>query len=342
MKTKRKIRLALVGTDTLRGKEMKDILDSHKLFFDSIDFFDRDVEEEYSKLTEFRGEPKVVHHIEKDSLVDTDLVFLAADQQTNREYGDLSRSQGFQAIDLSETFNDKKEIPVVVAGINDRAILREKPGIVANPHPVTIILSHILDAIQREFELDKAVTFVLQPVSAFEESGIEELANQSFAILNSSALTRKVFKAQIAFNLLSHTESLDEDGFDTVEKQVMVEIGQVLGVEDLPHTLSIIQAPVFHTYSIMIYFELAKGAGLQAIKHLFKRSSYFKLITPTLSSPASCVSVAGKDKIHIGQIKKVAELPNSFWLWAVADNLTRGSALNAFEIAEQILSTPRA
>jgi len=342
MKTKSKIRLALVGTDTLRGKEMKDVLDSNRLFFDSIDFFDPDVKEEYSKLTEFRGVPKVVHHIEKDSLVDTDLVFLAADQQTNREYGDLARSQGFQVIDLSETFNAEEETPVVVAGINDRAILREKPGIVANPHPVTIILSHVLDAVHRKFKLEKAVTFVLQPVSAFEESGIEELASQSFAILNSSALIKKVFKAQIAFNLLSHTEPLDEDGFDTVETQVMVEVGKVLGVEDLPLTLSIIQAPVFHTYSIMVYFELTRGAGLQAIKDLFKRSSYFKLTTPTLSSPASSVSVAGKDKIHIGQIKKVNTLPNSFWLWAVADNLTRGSALNAFEIAEKILSVRRA
>ncbi len=78
------------------------------------------------------------------------------------------------------------------------------------------------------------------------------------------------------------------------------------------------------------------------MKNLFKGSPYFKLASPTLSSLASCVSVAGKDEIYIGQIKKVNTLPNSFWLWAVADNLTRGSALNAFEIAEQILSARRA
>lgn len=342
MKVEKKIRLALVGTDSLRSKEIKDVLNSKRLFFDSIDFFDPDVKEEYSKLTEFRGEPKVIHRLKRDSLLDSDLVFLATDQETNREFGFLAKTQDFQVIDLNGTFNADEEIPVVVAGINDKYILKEKPGIVANPHPVTIILSHVFDAILRKFNLRKAVSFVLQPVSAFEESGIEELASQSFALLNGSALTKKVFKAQIAFNLLSHTEPQYKDGFDKVEKQVMAEIRRVLGVKDLPLTLSIIQAPVFHTYSIMIYFELTKRAGLLAIKDLLRKSPYVKLSSPTLSSQASCVSVAGKDKIHIGQIKKVDMHSNGFWLWAVADNLTRGCALNAFEIAEQILSARRA
>jgi len=341
MKVDRKIKLALVGTDTMRGKEIKDVLSSSKLFFDSIDFFDPDVKEEYSKLTEFRGEPKVIRHIEQDSLVGSDLVFLASDQETNRKFGSLSHTQDFQAIDLCGAFNAEKEIPVMVAGINDGSVLREKPGIVANPHPATILLSHVFGAVLQEFVLEKVVSIVLQPVSAFEESGIEELASQSFAILNGSALTKKVFKAQIAFNLLSHTEALDKDGFDAVERQVAAEVRKVLGVKDLPLTLSIIQAPVFHTYSIMSYFELKKKVSLQRLKDLFKRSPYIKLSSPKLSAPASCVSVAGKDKIHIGQIKKVDTLPNSFWVWAVVDNLTRGSALNALEIAEKLLSARR-
>ena len=339
---KKKIRLALVGTDSLRGKEIKNVLESKRLFFDSIDFFDPDVKEEYSKLTEFRGEPKVIHHLTQDSLLDADLVFLASGQQINREFGLLAKTQDFQVIDLNQTFNAEKEIPVVVAGINDSRVLKKSPRIVANPHPVTIILSHVLGVVLEESDLKKAVAFALQPASAFEESGIEELASQSFAILNGSALTRKVFKTQTAFNLLSHTEPLDKDGFDKVEKQVIAEVRGVLEAEDLPLTLSIIQAPVFHTYSIMVYFEPKERISFQAMKNLFKKSSYIMLSSPAPSSLASCVSVAGKDKIHVGQIKKSDAPHNSYWLWAVADNLTRGSALNAFEIAEQILSVRRA
>ena len=339
MNTKRRLQIALIGTDSLRGKEIKDVLDYKNFPFDRIEFFDLDVGEEYSKLTEFRGEPRVIRYPEEAYLVDYDLVFLAADKKINRRFGLLAQKQKFQAIDLSETFNSEEAIPVVVAGVNDDIILHKKPALIANPHPVTVILSHIFNLILQSFGLSKAVSFVLRPVSAFDESGIEELANQSFAVLNSSSLTKKVFKTQIAFNLLSHTEPMDEDGFAAPERQIIAEIRRVLSGRDFPLTLSIIQAPVFHTYSIMTYLELEKKAEIKTLKELFKKSSYFKLIPSSLSSPASCASVAGKDKIYIGQIKKERALPNGFWIWTVADNLTLGSALNAYEIAMKILSS---
>ena len=334
----KKLNFALVGTDSMRGIEIKEVLSQKKFPLEKIDFFDPDVEEEYSKLTDFRGEPKVIHHLDEESLVNSDLVFLAADKTINRKYGNLARKQKYKAIDLSETFNSEKEIPVVVAGINDEIILKEKPDIIANPHPVTVILSHIFYLILKEVGLSKAIAFILQPVSAFEESGIEELANQSVALLNSASLSKKVFKAQIAFNLLSYTEPMDKNGFSAVEKQIMFEIKRVLKEWNFPLTLSIIQAPVFHSYSIMTYLELKKKTEIQPLEDIFKKSPYFKLTSPSLTSPASCASVAGKDEIFIGQIKKEKSLPNSFWVWTVMDNLTRGSALNAYEIAEKVLS----
>ena len=342
MNTKKGLQIALIGTDSLRGKEIKDVLDYKNFPIDRIEFFDPDVEEEYSKLTEFRGEPRVIRYPEEAYLVDSDLVFLAADKKINRRFGILAQKQKFQAIDLSETFNSEEAIPVVVAGVNDDIILHKKPVLIANPHPVTVILSHIFNLILQSFGLSKAVSFVLRPVSAFDESGIEELANQSFAVLNSSSLTKKVFKSQIAFNLLSPTEPMDEDGFAAQERQITAEIKRVLSGWDFPLTLSVIQAPVFHTYSIMTYLELEKKAEINTLKELFKKSSYFKLIPSSLSSPASCASVAGKDKIYIGQIKQERSLPNGFWIWTIADNLTLGSALNAYEIAMKILSSAAA
>jgi aspartate-semialdehyde dehydrogenase len=321
MKETKKPRVALIGTDSLRGKEIKNVLSQKKFPLKDIDFFDVDVEEEYSKLTEFRGEPKVIHHLDKESLSDSDLVFLASDKKVNQAFGILAQKQKFQAIDLSETFNAEEKIPVVVAGVNDEIISKKRPGLIANPHPL------------KEFGLLKAVSFILQPVSAYEESGIEELADQSYAFLSSSSLSKKVFKEQIAFNFLSHTERADKDGFSSVEKQITSEIKRVLHPRRFLLSLSMIQAPVFHSYSLMSYLELKEKTDIQGLKSLFRKQSFFKLSPPTLSSP---VSVAGEDKICIGQIKKEESFPNSFWIWTVVDNLTRGSALNAFEIAEKI------
>ena len=339
MRERRKPRVALVGTDSLRGKEIKNVLSEKRFPLKDIDFFDPDVEEEFSKLTQFRGEPKVIHRLDKKSLSGSDLVFLAADKKVNQEFGILAYEQKFKAIDLSETFNEEEKIPVVVAGVNDEIVVKEKPGLIANPHPVTVVLSHLFHVVLKEFGLLKAISFVLQPVSAFEESGIEELADQSYAFLSSSSLSKKVFKEQIAFNLLSHIEKADKNGFSSVEKQITSEIRRVLHPSRFLLSLSIIQAPVFHTYSIMTYLELKKKTDIQGLKNLFKRRSFFKLSPPTLSSP---VSVAGKEQIFIGQIKKEESCPNSFLIWTVADNLTRGSALNAFEIAEKIFSEPPA
>ena len=334
MRQQRRIRVALIGTDTFRGKEMKNVLEEKKFSFDKFDFFDPDVRGEYSKLIQFRGEPRVILPLDKSSIADSDLVFLAADKKTNQEYGKLASGNKYLAIDLNETFNAEENMPIVVAGVNHDILLKKKPPLIANPHSVTIILAHLFHVLLEQFQLLKAVAFVLQPVSAFGESGIEELANQSFAVLSSASVSKRIFKTQIAFNLLSHTEAMDKNGFSPSEKQIISEISRVFDAKAFPLSLSIIQAPVFHTYSIMVYLELKETPDIQMFENLFKKSSYFKMSPPSASCPVSAVLVAGKDKIFIGQIKREESHPNRFWIWTVTDNLTRGSALNAFEILE--------
>lgn len=336
MKDNKEFRLAVVGTDSLRGKEIKHVLSKKGLFFQKIDFFDPDVEEEYSKLTEFQGEPRVIMPLDDEALNHVDLVFLASDKKANTKYGKLASKHSFSAIDLSEIFNQDTKIPIVVSGINDRKILSQKPPLIANPHPVSIILSHLIQVIQTEFGVKKTLSCVLQPASAFEESGMEELANQSLDIMNGASVTKKVFKTQAAFNLLSQIDKTDDCGFSSKERQISREIQRILEIEELFLSLSMVQAPVFHTYSIMSYLELKKKADVPAMSDLFKQSANFKFLPPSASCPVSSVTVAGEDKIHIGQIKKEDSIPNAFWIWTVADNLTFGSALNAFDVAQSL------
>ena len=330
--------LALVGTESLRGKELKNALDKTNLPIKDIDFFDTGIEEEYSKLTEFRGEPKVIHSLDEKFVEAADLVFLASDKGTNKKFGDLAKKKKFRAIDLNETFNAEENIPVVVAGVNDRILKEKKHYLVGNPHPITVILSHLFYPVFDEFRLKKAIAMALEPASAFEESGMGELASQSVDMLNSVSLTKKIFKEQTAFNFLCQLQPCDTDGFSPMEKQIRSEIQRVLDDKNFPLSLSVVQAPVFHTYSIMTYLELEKNLSLKELENIYKKSPYFKLSPSSKKSPISSISTAGDDKILIGQIKKEESFPNSFWIWIAADNLTRGSALNALEIAETISS----
>jgi len=332
----RQFRVALVGTDSLRAKEIKSLLSRGQFPIKSIEFYDPGVEEEYSKLTDFGDEPKVIHHPDPYLMEGLDLVFLAADRETNRRFGMLSREKGYRAIDLEESFADSPEVPVVVAGVNDSLLGREEVRLVANPHPVTIFLSHVFSAIQTSYQIGRALAMVLQPVSAYENEGIEELAEQSYALLSSSSLSRKVFSEQIAFNLLPGVEKAGSDGFSAKEKQIIQELKRVL-TPGYALSLSLVQAPVFHVYSIMVYVELTRDAGLSELERVFKKKAIFKLFPADSTEQISNLKVAGEEKIFIGHLKKDQSLPGSFWLWVAANNLTIGSALNALEIARRML-----
>jgi aspartate-semialdehyde dehydrogenase len=336
MASKKKFRVALIGTDSLRGKEIKNILSVKKFPLSQIDFFDADVKEEYGKLTEFQGEPRVIHHPSAVSLEGLDLLFLAADRETNLNLGRLATKKTFRAIDLSGAFSGQDDIPIVVAGVNDSLLAGRPYPLIANPHPVTIILSSLFHRLIAKFGIAKAVAFVLQPVSAFDQSGIEELASQSAAMLSGASPNKEVFREQIAFNILSHTDAPDANGFSSGERQIISEVKRVLGLPDLPLSLSIIQAPVFHTYSVMAYVEPAAKTNIQDLERIYKESPLFKINAPSLSCSVTCLSVAGKEQIFIGLIKKEESFPNAFWIWTVTDNLTRGSALNALEIARTL------
>jgi len=335
--TNRQFRVALIGTDSLRGQEIKNLLGAGKFPLKSIEFYDPDVAEEYSKLTEFQDEPKVIHHPDPYLLEGLDLVFLAADRTTNRKFGLLAKDKGFRAIDLAESFSADPDIPLIVAGVNDELLREKGVFLVANPHPVTIFLSHVFWAILSLSPIKKSVAMILQPVSAFENAGIEELAEQSYALLSSLSINKKVFREQIAFNFLPGVEKPEKDGFSNKEKQILQEMRKVLNKQVFPFSLSMVQAPVFHVYSLMIYIELSGEVELAELEKVFKKKSIFNFLPAASAEQISNVKVAGKEQIFIGHLKKDEAIPGSFWLWVAADNLTVGSAINALKIARKML-----
>ncbi len=336
MSSPKKLRLAVIGTDSLRAKEIKRVLESQPFPLASIEFYDPDVKEAFSKLTDFEHEPKVIQALTDESLEGLDLVFLAADPETDRRCGALAAKLGFKAIDLSEAFNDRPDVPLIVAGVNDQDLEPAKAGIVANPHPATIILGHLFEPILRGPGIAKAIAFILQPASAFGGAGIDELAGQSVSLFSGTALPTGVFKQQMAFNLLSHTEAPSDTGFSPTERRIITEVRRVLHRPELALSLSVIQGSQFHTYGIMSYLELERETDLAGMERVFADNPALKRTASKEPCSVSCISVAGKDEVFIGQVKKEESLPRGFWVWSMADNLTRGSALNAFDIARRI------
>ena len=332
----RKPRLALVGSESLKGKELLRILTAKKFPLASFELFDPDVEEEYSKLSQFRGEAKVVHALTPAALEGLDLVFLAADEKTDSRYGRLAAEKDYTAIDLGASFSADPKVPLIVAGVNDRTLRKDKPPLIANPHPATILLSHLLSTLGAGFGVARAVSVVLEPVSAYAEEGIQELAEQSYALLGSTALSKKVFRDQVAFNLLPHTAKPERNGFSPLENRVAAEVRRVLAPAPPPLSLSVILAPVFHTYSIMTHFELRRDASAADVEGCLKANDIFRPAPAGEAAAITPASVAGKDHIHLGPVRKDPAIARGFWIWAIADNLTVGSGLNAYGIARAL------
>lgn len=336
MSQSKKFRVALIGSETLAGREIRDIFAARSFPLASFDFYDPDVAEEFSRLTQFREEPKVVHHLEPKALEGIDLVFLAADPATNRSYGDLALKGAFRAIDVAGTSGGRPEVPVVVAGVNDRVLRDRRPALVSSPHPLAVFIAHLLAAVRGDFGLERAVVFSLQPASAFGEDGIQELIDQSYGTLCGTAAARKVFRDQAAFNLLARADKPGKDGFSAVEKRVREEVRSAIGGPEFPLAMTNVQAPVFHTYAVMAYVETERPAAPGALEKGFRARSPFKVGTAASATAVSSISVAGKDEIHIGLVKQDAAAPRSAWVWLVADNLTAGTAVNAFAIARAL------
>ena len=333
----RKPRLALVGSDSLKGKEILNTFAAKKFPVASFELYDPDVQEEYSKLSQFRGEARVVHALSPEALAGLDLVFLAADKKTNRRYGGLAAEKGYHAIDLTETFNADPKVPLVVAGVNDADLRHDKPPLVANPHPATIMLAHLLATLGAGLGVARAASVVLEPVSAYAEGGIQELAEQSYALLGGATLSKKVFPDQIAFNLLARTIKPERNGFSPLENRVATETGRVLGAAAPPFSLVVILAPVFHTYSIMTHLELHGDVPTAEVEACLKANDIFRSAAAGEPAALSPAAVAGKDRIHIGPVRKDPASARSYWIWAIADNLTVGSGLNALGIARALL-----
>lgn len=330
--------MALVGTDSLRGVEIKNLLEKRSAPSEVVEFFDPDVKDAFGKLTEFRGEARVIHHLDPALLDGLDVVFLAADSESNQKVVDKAASLNITAV-LFDDAADGEEGPIpVVSGINDEAVLANRPSVVSSPHPVAVLVSHFLHTVMRVVDPEEIIVTVLQPASAFLDTGIEELADQSTAFLTGASPSKSKFKAPIAFNLVSQFESLRKEGVSASERRIHSEIRRILGTEDLPLALSMVQVPVFHTYGLMIFLRLEEDRVLSELNPLFDESPYFKRYDPNPDCPVSPLAVAGKDEIFVGQMKKDPGIVNGIWFWLVGDNLTRGSALNAYDIARKVIS----
>jgi len=310
--------VAILHPTGLPGKELRETIEARHPDWDLRLLSTR--EDEIGTLTEIAGAAALVGRFEPESLEGVPVAFFCGAMAGNRPLL-AELPAGTTAIVLSYDATVEDGLPIV-AGVNTEAIGAGR--VLLSPHPAAVLLAHLLHPL-RELAPEEAVATVIQPASMRDDAGLEELFEQTRQIV---AMTRRtptpVFGAQLAFNLLPVPLPADA---------VAAQLRSVLGGPP-PPALQILQGAVFHSVSASLYVRCAGKPSLQAFR---KALSGHPILEPA-ERPRHLgpIDAAASDKILYGAVRK-DEAGGGFWLWAVMDNLTRGGALNAIEIAEAVL-----
>lgn len=308
--------IAIVHPMNLLGKELRESLSRLPSLGADVRLLSGN-EQEIGTLTEVAGAAALVTRYQPESLEGVTVAFFCGAMADNRPLlADLPAEARAILLSLDATVEDGHP---VVAGVNTEAAGGHR--VLLSPHPGVILLAHLLYAL-RALEPREAVATLIQPASMRDDAGIEELFEQTRQIVAMTGRTASpVFGAQLAFNLLPTPLAADP---------VAAQLRTVLG-EPGAVALQILQGAVFHSVSASLY--VRAGASAQAIRKALAAHPHLEAADkPRLLGPTDA---AASDKILFGNVRK-DEAGGGFWLWAVMDNLTRGGALNAIEIAAEV------
>ncbi len=311
-------KLALIHPTDLLGVELRESLDRRRDLWQELRLLSTS-EDEIGSLTEARGAAAMVQKLEEGSLDDIDVAFFSDSIKVNRSL--LKRLPEEAAAVVLSTDAGSGDGHPIVSGVNLEQASRDKP--LLSPHPATVALAHLLYPLLG-FGLRLAVATVLQPVSIHNKPGLDEMFSQTRGILSfDTDPPRKVFPTQMVFNVVP-----------SLGKQHQLEsLLQTVLSHDLPVSIHLLQAGVFHGLSTTVYFELADDPGLEAIRDALSQHPMNQLAPhPALLGP---IDAAARDDVLIGNIESAGG-PGSYRLWAIMDNLTCGGALNAIQILEAI------
>jgi len=265
------------------------------------------------------------------------------------QWAEAAVSSGAVVIDNGADFRLREDVPLIVPEVN-REKISEHKGIIANPNCTTIQMVVSLSQIYKRFGLEQIILTSFQAVSGagrtackvlWEETKkiVEENKDLDYLSINKKieGYQSEVFPSQIAFNVICQIGSFKEDDFTTEEIKTVKETHKIFDDDSIKITSTCVRVPVFTSHSEAIYFRTREKASLEEIKKALKESEgvVYEEDSEKFFSPVDC---EGKDGVFVSRLRKDPFNENSFWIWSVSDNLRKGAALNAVQIAENLVS----
>ncbi len=290
------------------------------------------------KMT-FRGEAITVQELTHDSFAGVDIALFSAGGGISLEFAPSAAAAGAVVIDNSSAFRMDADVPLVVPEINPQAAKNRPRGIIANPNCTTIISLMALAPLHEAFGLKSVIASTYQAVSGSGAQGIVELDDQMKAIHAGEAVTLKVYPRQIAFNVIPQVDAFTDNGYTKEEMKMLHEGRKIMNLPELRVSCTCVRVPVYRSHSVSITARFERPVDVAAARAAYAGKPGIQVI----DDPANKIfpvplDTTGKDDCLVGRIRKNLVFDNALDLWVVGDQVRKGAALNAVQIAEILCS----
>ena len=333
----KKYNVAVVGATGAVGEVMLSILKQRK--FPIAKIYALASHKSVGKGVQFGSRTLKVQDLAEFDFSQCDIALFSAGGSVSAKYAPIAGDAGCIVIDNTSHFRRDEDIPLVVPEVNPDALKDFKPrNIIANPNCSTIQMLVALVPIHKAVGITRINVASYQAVSGAGQQGIEELAKQTSALLSFGEIKTEVFSKPIAFNVIPHIDTFQENGYTREEMKMVWETKKILD-ENIVVNPTCVRVPVFYGHSEAVHFETKEKIEIDAVVKLLNKAKGIKIIDnpEKLQFPTAKEDASGKDAVFVGRIRKDISCEKGINFWVVSDNIRKGAALNSVQIAEEMI-----
>jgi aspartate-semialdehyde dehydrogenase len=283
----------------------------------------------------FRGDALEVRELTESAFKGIDIALFSAGGSPSQRFAPAAARDGCVVIDNSSAWRMDPEVPLVVPEVNPHAVDQyARKGIIANPNCSTIQMVVALNPIHRKFGIKRIVVSTYQSVSGTGKKAIDELLNQTRSMIHFLEVERSVYPHRIAFNCLPHIDAFLDNGYTKEEMKMVHETRKIMEAPDIGVTATTVRVPVFFGHSESVNVETHRPCPPEEVRELLSAAPGVKVVDdPSRNEYPLATAAAGQDLTLVGRIRKDESVQNGINMWIVADNIRKGAATNAVQIA---------
>jgi aspartate-semialdehyde dehydrogenase len=332
----RTFRIAVVGATGAVGDTMLSILAERD--FPVSELIALASERSAGTTVKFGDEDIVVQDLATFDPSGVDIALFSAGGDTSKAYAPKFAAAGAVVIDNSSAFRYDDDVPLVVSEVNPEAARNRPRGIIANPNCSTMQMLVALAPLHRQAGIVRINVATYQSVSGAGRSAMEELGRQTGDLLNFRDLDPQKFPVQIAFNLIPHIDDFLDNGFTKEEMKLVWETRKILGDDSILVNPTAVRVPVFYGHSEAVAVETRDKLTVEAARALLAQAPGVEVVDERRAGgyPTPVTHASGRDAVFVGRIREDLSHPHGLNLWIVSDNIRKGAALNAVQVAELV------